>query len=1413
MLVKSSYLIKTIFVVMIVNLVYGADTLKVTYHDFYGSHPDFTGKGDARRFICANKTNTANDPAKNIFAAELGADRKPNKSGKSCASYSGDQRTECNECRGLDAENWFENTSANKTFDGFLIDQNPATPDRFEYKDNTFFPIDTVKGAEKWSNHPEDGGTHNHLFCMEAHTEFPYMGEEVFNFTGDDDVFVYINNRLAMDLGGVHGALNGVVDLDAQAEQLGITKGNVYNFDFFYCERHYHGSKINIETSLKIFDPVVLPPPVADPPGGAFAYRQSVILSNSVPDVGIYYRLSATENYRKYTGTAIDIIETVTLEAYAEKEGWINSDTISHVFTKTNNSSTLQAIKITGEPLGGTSYLTENDSSFIVKLTAPFAGLTSVQVMVTTATGLDNEVITITHPQADNNALIFIDTVNFAAGTAISGNGAVEAAAYDDVGLSWQNPLYAEDNPQTSFKVKPSPQDAQIYFADSSWNELTGPLQGNESMVYVVVEDAAFDPTRLQEYVVTLTNTKGDGNGGKPDQEILPLIELQSGKYGVSLPVHISPPVTSANGFYEIRIGDQLKADYTNPVTLQSRTDLAGFGVPSQLPGHVSFTNADGTTPPELMPGNIWDAGKGNVYITYTDDYVASITKKSAIVTVTSTDALGQSYTDMEQVSLTFLNKTGDAGVWTAILSLEDTRAGVTMDGKLQYYFKAQLKVDVAQHMTGTSERFSGDTAHAVMTVAKANTEESIILTDAKSSGVVTRHSESIKVCVEDQVFSSASTDTLLLDEIECKSSGDMLKNVKLVQQSPDIGIYCAEIQKREAVTGSVMDDTLHCQDIDNIVAGYSDPIYGTSTTRLVSFLDDTPSSISFYDIAGSPVSVFDEAGGNQIKVRLMHKSPNLYQPDTLRVKLKTDTGDTLDILVFETGDNTAVFDGSFIIGFSNESNLRNNILEGSLDLESTVNEMNVTATSGSALASVTVAAAYIPAERAWIVDGNHDGQGDSIYIQFKAPVYNAPATISSIDWPYEGAQGHIAENDPFNSEPMISLHDDFVTVSVLLPGALDNTLSIFPPTETNIPFNQDNPMLTLPEGTVFQGQEVAIEDGIGAVVKSVTKLVSDNSYYKDTEGYLQKQPDTLIITLSEKIRAVHASGTPWDSLFFFTAPNMSKSEAFPLISLAGSKPTVKGPDSLEWTFIVDNGLNTIKPMVDDELFMNPDAPYVDVSERANKPQNVAKLILGKENPDPINYSTIFVPVIGSGLNDPRTLMANMYLNEDGTITPGRDVVMVRDTDGSFDYSRTWIKPQGLQRDGSILPPGAECLGSLSETAGQSEFPDNCISTVQVFSTDGYLAEITIFDHLGKFVHQSVQSFGKCGELDNQSRRTARGLQSWLVWNQKDLAGNFVGSGVYLWKVKFNTSAGTHTAIYRQGIVRSGVEPEDGCAQ
>jgi len=113
----------------------------------------------------------------------------------------------------------------------------------YQYDNSSFFPID----GQLLGN---QGQNHNFSFTLNLHTTFTYELAQSFSFTGDDDVWVFINNSLVLDLGGVHGAESASVNLDT----LGLTAGNIYNFDFFFAERHTVASDMRITTSI-VFNP------------------------------------------------------------------------------------------------------------------------------------------------------------------------------------------------------------------------------------------------------------------------------------------------------------------------------------------------------------------------------------------------------------------------------------------------------------------------------------------------------------------------------------------------------------------------------------------------------------------------------------------------------------------------------------------------------------------------------------------------------------------------------------------------------------------------------------------------------------------------------------------------------------------------------------------------------------------------------------------------------------------------------------------------------------------------------------------------------------------------------------------------------------------------------------------------------
>jgi len=226
----------------------GTLVLTGTVRDFHSSHPDFEdGLGDDR----------------GIVETVLGDDRKP-----VYASATTTRTTHGKEY----FDQWYRDVpGVNLGKDLPILLDNRITSDRrvYTYSNGAFFPID----HQLFGN---EGRSHNYHFTYEVHSEFLYQGGEVFTFRGDDDVWVFLNRNLAINLGGVHGAETQSVNLDAKAASLGMTPGAVYDFDLFFAERHTVSSSFRIDTSITLeeLDPgfVELSRPsyqVAEPDGAA----------------------------------------------------------------------------------------------------------------------------------------------------------------------------------------------------------------------------------------------------------------------------------------------------------------------------------------------------------------------------------------------------------------------------------------------------------------------------------------------------------------------------------------------------------------------------------------------------------------------------------------------------------------------------------------------------------------------------------------------------------------------------------------------------------------------------------------------------------------------------------------------------------------------------------------------------------------------------------------------------------------------------------------------------------------------------------------------------------------------------------------------------------------------------------------
>ena len=110
----------------------------------------------------------------------------------------------------------------------------------------------TATGADyRWNSDvgSKNGGRNQH-FCFESHAKFTYRRGLRFSVRGDDDIWVFIDNKLAVDIGGTHFPAPGYVDLDKFMPN--AKTDSTYDIDIFFCDRRTTMSNIRINTNMFI---------------------------------------------------------------------------------------------------------------------------------------------------------------------------------------------------------------------------------------------------------------------------------------------------------------------------------------------------------------------------------------------------------------------------------------------------------------------------------------------------------------------------------------------------------------------------------------------------------------------------------------------------------------------------------------------------------------------------------------------------------------------------------------------------------------------------------------------------------------------------------------------------------------------------------------------------------------------------------------------------------------------------------------------------------------------------------------------------------------------------------------------------------------------------------------------------------
>ena len=111
--------------------------------------------------------------------------------------------------KGNNFDRWFSQVDdKSKSYAGSLVLNHDDKAVSFKYVNEEFYPLDEYSTWNEKLTHDK----HNHLFTMSLGIPFhvTFDGNEKFKIIADDDTWVFLNNDLVLDMGGIHDAASGV---------------------------------------------------------------------------------------------------------------------------------------------------------------------------------------------------------------------------------------------------------------------------------------------------------------------------------------------------------------------------------------------------------------------------------------------------------------------------------------------------------------------------------------------------------------------------------------------------------------------------------------------------------------------------------------------------------------------------------------------------------------------------------------------------------------------------------------------------------------------------------------------------------------------------------------------------------------------------------------------------------------------------------------------------------------------------------------------------------------------------------------------------------------------------------------------------------------------------------------------------